>query len=32
MDLVIKKYFDKYRLNNELPPEVQGKVTGKLFA
>ena len=31
MDLVIKKYFDKYRLNNELPPEVQGKVAGKLF-
>ncbi len=31
MDLVIKKYFDKYRLNNELPPEIQGKITGRLF-
>jgi len=32
MDLVIKKYFDKYRLNNELPPEIKGKVPGKLFS
>jgi len=32
MDLVIKKYFDKYRLNNELPPEVQNKIIGKLFS
>jgi hypothetical protein len=31
MDRVIKKYFDKYRLNNELPPEIQGKVAGTLF-
>lgn len=32
MDLVIKKYFDSYRLHNELPPEVKGKVLGKLFS
>lgn len=32
MDLVIKKYFDSYRSKNELPPEVQGKVAGKLFS
>lgn len=32
MDSVIKKYFDKYRLNNELPPEIKGKVPGKLFS
>ncbi|MCQ9208745.1 MAG: PD-(D/E)XK nuclease family protein [Omnitrophica bacterium] len=32
MDLVIKRYFDRYRLNNELPPEVQGKMEGKLFS
>lgn len=32
MDLVIKSYFDKYRLRNELPPEIVGKVKGKLFA
>ena len=31
MDLVIKDYFDKYREKNELPPEIQGKVKGKLF-
>ncbi len=29
MDLVIKKYFDQYR--GELPPEIEGKVTGKLL-
>lgn len=31
MDTVIKKYFDGYRLKNELPPEIEGMVTGKLF-
>lgn len=30
MDLVIKKYFDKYR--GSLPPEIDGKVRGTLFA
>jgi hypothetical protein len=31
MDLVIKKYFDEYRIKNELPPEINGRVNGKLF-
>lgn len=31
MDGVIKKYFDIYRKKNELPPEIEGKVEGKLF-
>jgi len=31
MDLVIKDYFDKYRIKNELPPEINGRVNGKLF-
>lgn len=31
MDLAIKKYFDKYRVKGELPPELKGKVVGKLF-
>ena len=31
MDGVIKVYFDKYREKSELPPEIQGKVEGKLF-
>ena len=31
MDSVIKTYFDKYRLKKELPPEISGKVIGKLF-
>ena len=30
MDNVIKKYFDKYRLQKKLPPEIKGKVRGKL--
>ena len=30
MDLVIKVYFDKYRSKGELPPEIRGKVEGKL--
>jgi len=29
--LVIKDYFDKYREKGELPPELQGKVDGKLL-
>jgi len=31
MDLAIKKYFDIYREKNELPPELEGKVVGKLL-
>ena len=26
MDLVIKDYFDRYRSQNELPPEIDGRV------
>jgi hypothetical protein len=29
MDIVIKKYFDKFR--PEMPPEIKGKIPGKLF-
>lgn len=32
MDNVFKKYFDEYRVKGELPPEIDGKVLGKLFA
>jgi len=32
MDLVIKKYFDKYRAQGKLPPEIEGKVKGALFS
>ena len=32
MDLVIKKYFDTYRIKNDLPPEIKGKVSGQLFS
>lgn len=31
MDNVFKKYFDEYRGRGELPPEIDGKVEGKLF-
>lgn len=31
MDAVIKKYFDKYRAKGKLPPELEGKIKGKLF-
>jgi len=31
MDLVIKKYFDLYRKKGMLPPELEGKVEGKLY-
>ena len=31
MDGVIKKYYDTYRRQGKLPPEVDGKLTGKLF-
>ncbi|GIW65536.1 MAG: hypothetical protein KatS3mg094_055 [Candidatus Parcubacteria bacterium] len=31
MDLLIKKYFDKYRALGKLPPEIEGKVRGKLI-
>jgi len=32
MDNLIKKYFDKYRLQGKLPPEIDGKVDGVLLA
>jgi hypothetical protein len=32
MDLLIKKYFDKYRAMGKMPPEIEGKVQGKLLA
>ena len=32
MDGVIKKYYDSYRKLGKLPPEVDGKLTGKLLA
>jgi len=32
MDNVIKEYFDKYRAKGKLPPEIEGKVKGKLVA
>ena len=32
MDGVIKKYYDSYRRLGKLPPEVDGKLTGKLLA
>jgi len=32
MDLLIKKYFDKYREQDKLPPEIDGKVQGKLIS
>jgi len=31
MDSVIKAYFDRYRIKGELPPEIEGKVEGKLI-
>ena len=31
MDLTIKKYFDKFRERGEMPPEIEGKVEGKLI-
>ena len=30
-DRILKSYFDKFREKNELPPELTGKVEGKLF-
>ncbi len=32
MDNLIKKYFDKYRVEGKLPPEIEGKVEGLLMA
>jgi len=32
MDSVIKAYFDSYRLNDDVPPEIKGKITGELFS
>jgi CRISPR/Cas system-associated exonuclease Cas4 (RecB family) len=31
MDKLIKEYFDKYRIKDKLPPEIEGKVVGKLI-
>ncbi|MBI2010761.1 MAG: PD-(D/E)XK nuclease family protein [Candidatus Colwellbacteria bacterium] len=31
IDSVLKKYFDKFREKDELPPEIEGKVEGKLL-
>lgn len=31
MDLLIKKYFDKYRALGKLPPELEGKIEAELF-
>src|SRR3989338_5991585 len=31
MDLLIKKYFDKYRAIEKLPPEIDGKIDCELF-
>lgn len=31
IDAVLKKYFDKFREKNDLPPEIKGQVKGKLF-
>lgn len=31
MDNVFKKYFDEYRMRTELPPEIDGKIEGRLF-
>jgi hypothetical protein len=32
MDLIIKGYFDKYRIKGEMPLEIAGKVDGSLFS
>lgn len=32
MDLVIKKYFDNFRVSDDMPPEIKGKVIGNLFS
>lgn len=32
MDEIFKNYFDKYRAKGKLPPEIAGKIKGKLFA
>lgn len=32
MDKLIKKYFDKYRALGKLPPEIEGKIRGKLIS
>ncbi|MFC1643644.1 PD-(D/E)XK nuclease family protein [Chlamydiota bacterium] len=31
MDFVIKNYFDKYRRDEKMPPEIEGKVEGSLY-
>ncbi|MFH0838608.1 MAG: PD-(D/E)XK nuclease family protein [Candidatus Omnitrophota bacterium] len=32
MDLVIKAYFDKYRMQRTLPPELKSRIPGELFS
>lgn len=32
MDTIIKVYFDKYRVKGELPPEVKGRLEGRLLS
>lgn len=31
LDNLIKKYFDKYRKEGEIPPEIKGRISGKLI-
>lgn len=31
MDEILKKYFDKFRTRNQIPPEIEGKVKGQLY-
>lgn len=31
MDNIIKSYFDSFRVKGELPPEIEGKIEGRLF-
>jgi CRISPR/Cas system-associated exonuclease Cas4 (RecB family) len=31
MDEILKNYFDSFRIQNKLPPEIRGKVKGKLY-
>ncbi len=31
MDRVLKTYYDKYRIADKLPPEIEGRVEGKLY-
>lgn len=31
MDFLTKKYLDKYRIQKKMPPEIEGKVEGKIL-